>query len=650
MKLSVIIVNYNVRYFLEQALLAVRRAAKRLPTEVIVVDNNSVDDSVAMVREKFPEVQLICNQDNPGFAIANNQAIQLANGEYVLLLNPDTVVEEDTFERCANFMDQRPQAGGLGVRMIDGGGRFLPESKRGFPTPMVAFWKSFGMSRLFPKSRVFNRYHLGYLAEDEVHEVEVLSGAFMWLRRSVLDEIGVLDENFFMYGEDIDLSYRIVLAGYKNFYFPETTIIHYKGESTKKGSLNYVKTFYQAMIIFARKHFQGGQAKLFVGMLQVAIYLRAALTLVANVMRRLLLPLADATLLYVGLIFLKNFWANYHFHTSDYYPSEILYFNFPLYILIWLGGVFFSGGYDQPFDLRRLFRGLLAGTVLLAAIYGFLDLEYRSSRALIVLGAAWAMLMTFLLRLSIYFYRYRSLALGRANDHRLVVVGSLGEMDRALRLLQRASVSNNFIGRIRTGDDEAVDSIGRIDQLEEICRIYRVNEIIFCSRDVSSQAIMRWMSKLGSKTMFKILPEDSVSIIGSHSKNTSGELYTIDVQFDIDQPLERRNKRIFDLLLALFLLISLPLQLLLIKRPWRFLSNWSKVVVGHYSWVGYSAGLSQPHLLPQLRPGILSPLDAQELAIEDPATLQHLNLLYAKDYRLWTDLQIVWRAWRDLGR
>jgi len=195
MKLTIIIVNYNVRYFLEQALLSVQQAVKKIPSEVFVVDNNSVDDSVAMVKEKFPAVHLIANQDNPGFSKANNQAIHLAKGEYILLLNPDTVIEEDTLDKCVAFMDAHPDAGGLGVKMIDGAGNFLPESKRGLPTPFVAFCKAFGLSKLFPTSKTFNHYHLGYLDKNETHEVEVLAGAFMLLRKSVLDKIGLLDES-----------------------------------------------------------------------------------------------------------------------------------------------------------------------------------------------------------------------------------------------------------------------------------------------------------------------------------------------------------------------------------------------------------------------------------------------------------------------
>jgi GT2 family glycosyltransferase len=252
MKLSVVIVNYNVMHFLEQCLNSVRKAVKNIESEVFVVDNNSVDGSVKMVREKFPEVNLIVNPDNRGFSKANNQAIKIAKGEYVLLLNPDTVVEDDTFEKIIKFMDAHEDAGGLGVKMVDGKGKFLPESKRGLPTPAVAFYKIFGLSKLFPKSKIFGQYHLTYLNNDEIHEVDVLSGAFMLIRKPLLDKIGGLDESYFMYGEDIDLSYRITKEGYKNYYFPKTRIIHYKGESTKKSSINYVLVFYQAMIIFHR--------------------------------------------------------------------------------------------------------------------------------------------------------------------------------------------------------------------------------------------------------------------------------------------------------------------------------------------------------------------------------------------------------------
>lgn len=222
MKLTIVIVNYNVKYFLEECLISVNRAIKNIAAEVYVVDNASVDGSVELVQQQFPWVKCIANKENTGFSKANNQAMQVAQGEYVLLLNPDTVVAEDTFEKCIAFMDSHADAGALGVHMIDGRGNFLPESKRGLPTPAVAFYKTFGLAALFPKSKVFGKYHLGFLPEHETNEADILSGAFMFMRKSALDKTGLLDETFFMYGEDVDLSYRIVKAGYKNYYFADT--------------------------------------------------------------------------------------------------------------------------------------------------------------------------------------------------------------------------------------------------------------------------------------------------------------------------------------------------------------------------------------------------------------------------------------------
>ena len=650
MKLSVIIVNYNVKYFLEQALLSVQKACRNIQAEVFVVDNNSVDDSVQMVKAKFPNVKLIINKNNPGFAVANNQAIRQSKGEYVLLLNPDTVVEEDTFERCINFMDKHPEAGGLGVKMIDGSGNFLPESKRGFPSPRVAFFKTFGLSRFFPKSKLFNHYHLGYLDKDETHEVEVLAGAFMLLRRSVLDKIGLLDESFFMYGEDIDLSYRIIQAGYKNYYFSKTTIIHYKGESTKKGSLNYVRTFYNAMIIFARKHFKGEKAKLFILMLQFAIYFRAFITVIGNFFKNIYLPLLDALVIYGGMSFLKDFWANYHFQNPDYYQPSFMHFNVPLYIGIWLISVYFSGGYDDKGNIRRMIRGLLMGTILLAAVYGFLELEYRASRTLIILGMIWAVISMTSLRLILHFIKYQNFNLGSEKPRNLVIVGSKNESNRVLNLIHQAQLMKNFIGTVSpNGTNDLKTYISKLQQLDEVVHIYKIDEIIFCSKDISSQDIMKWMTRLGSEIDYKIVPEESLSIIGSSSKNTAGELYTIDIQFRIANYMSKRNKRFVDICLALFFLVTLPISVLFVKRKGNFILNIFRVIFAKKSWVGYAQAKEKMENLPKIKPGVLSPLDALKLEKVEPSTIQHLNFLYAKDYGAGNDLDIIWNGFRNLG-
>ena len=282
MKLTVIIVSYNVRHYLEQCLKSVIKASHSLQVEMIVVDNCSEDDSVSMVQNKFPEVKLIINPDNKGFSKANNQAIRISEGEYILLLNPDTVLEENALSRSLHFMETHPEAGGLGIKIIDGHGYYLPESKRGLPTPWASFCTMSHLSQVFPNSAFFNRYHAGHLDENKTNKIEVLAGAFMLLRRKVLDEIGLLDEDFFMYGEDIDLSYRITKAGYFNYYFPEAWMIHYKGESTRKSSLNYVRLFYGAMLIFARKHFAGKNERLLSLVILPGVYLRAVIAMISN--------------------------------------------------------------------------------------------------------------------------------------------------------------------------------------------------------------------------------------------------------------------------------------------------------------------------------------------------------------------------------
>ncbi len=253
MKLSIVIVNYNVKYYLEQCLLSVFAASKNLEVEIYVVDNHSSDGSIEYLKPKFPEVIFIANNNNPGFSKANNQAINIATGEYILLLNPDTVIAEDTLENICHFMDNHPDAGSTGVKMINGNGMFLPESKRGFPSPWNSFCRMSGLAKIFPNSPLFAKYYLKYLNEDEIHTIDVLAGAFMFLRRTTLNNTGLLDEAFFMYGEDIDLSYRIIQAGYKNYYLPEK-IIHYKGESSVK-DMKYVEIFYEAMSIFFKKHY-----------------------------------------------------------------------------------------------------------------------------------------------------------------------------------------------------------------------------------------------------------------------------------------------------------------------------------------------------------------------------------------------------------
>lgn len=285
MRLTVIIVSYQVRHYLAQCLDSLRKSIGDIPAEVIVVDNHSADDSVAFVRQHHPWVRIIANNHNLGFARANNIAIRKAQGDYVLLLNPDTVVGENTLADCLSFMDAHPDAGALGVCMLNSDGTRANESRRGVPTPMTAFYKMSGLCCLYPESRRFGRYYMGWLPWDKPAEIEIASGAFSVFRREVLQELGGFDEDYFMYGEDIDLSYRLLKKGLKNYYLP-VNILHYKGESTHKSSFRYVHVFYEAMFIFLKKHF--GHLSLLLSLpIKAAIYVKALGALIFMSIRRM---------------------------------------------------------------------------------------------------------------------------------------------------------------------------------------------------------------------------------------------------------------------------------------------------------------------------------------------------------------------------
>ncbi len=655
MRLSIIIVNYNVKYFLEQCLIAVEKACIGMDAEIFVVDNNSVDDSVEMVRKRFSTVRLIANKDNKGFSAANNQAIKQAAGDYILLLNPDTVVEEQTFRKVCDFMDTHNDAGGIGVHMIDGKGNFLPESKRGLPTPSVAFYKIFGLAKLFPRSKTFGRYHLGFLDKNETHVVDVLSGAFMLIRKTVLDKIGLLDEDYFMYGEDIDLSYRITKAGYKNYYFPETRIIHYKGESTKKSTVNYVLVFYRAMVIFAKKHFAKGNAVLFSVLINLAIYLRAAAAIVSRFLERIFLPLLDSLIIYGGMFILKNYWEA---TVKDvHYPAMFMQLVVPVYIFIWMVASYFSGGYDYPVRISRMVRGILSGAVFILVVYALLPESYRFSRALILLGTTWAILSITISRLILNVMRIKQFALADSQDKRLLIVGDAEEGQRILSLLQLSGARSNVIGFVSTSQEQQENyekcelkkfHLGRYGELNDIIGLYEINEVIFCSKDLSSQEIINQMLLTNqSNVEYKIAPPESLYIIGSNSINERGDLYLVDIQ-SINNRVNRRNKRLFDLGASVVLMLISPLLIFALPSPLRFIKNWVNVIFGKNSWVGLSQNPTNSQI--KFRKGVLTPLDIFNETIFDITVQNRLNALYAKDYKVYNDARIIINGWRNLGR
>ena len=632
MTLSIVIVNYNVKYFLKQCLSSVYGSQRRmadgtdLELDVWVVDNDSVDGSLEMVRAEYPQVHVIANHENVGFARANNQALAQCTGDAMLLLNPDTIVEADTLVRCADFLAEHPDCGGLCVKMVDGEGRFLKESKRGFPSPEAAFYKISGLIRLFPHSRRIAAYYMGHLSEDEVNEIEIMPGAFLMFRREVYAKTGGLDESYFMYGEDIDFSWRIRLAGWKNYYLPTTHIIHYKGESTKKGSMNYVYTFYRAMAIFVKKYFTGGNARLFSALLQMAIWLRAVAAWIGRVARAVAVPLLDFSTAYGGFLMLKQLWATYWADNINYYPPEYTYAVIPLYILVLMACSWLQGGYDRPVKLGRIMRGMAIGVVLLLAFYSLLDESQRYSRMLLLTGSAWTLLSTLLIRLLLSTCGAKGYALRTRKRGTTLVVGGEAEASR-VEQLYRTYVSPSATV-VSTADLNP-------QHLQDRIRIDRVEEVIFCGRDVELQGIIGLMTHLRTTgVLYRIVPSESDFIIGSGGILSADDLYLADLD-TVSTATSRRRKRLLDIATSLLMLLLSPILFWPQRQKSCYFGDCLSVLIGRLSWVGYTG-----------HPGVFSPADISPAATPDLA--ERLMLRYMRHYRPTTDLTILLRNWNQI--
>ena len=639
MKLSIIIVNYNVVHFLDQCLCSTYKAIKEVESaEIFVVDNNSVDDSVAMVKQKYPNVILIENKDNTGFAKANNQAIKQSSGEFVLLLNPDTVVEEMTFAKCVTFMEQHKDCGGLGLKMIDGNGKLLPESKRGFPSPWVSFCKLSGLIKLFPTSKKYAGYYLGHLSYEQTNEVEVLAGAYMMLRRECLNKIGLLDEDYFMYGEDIDLSYRITQSGYKNYYLHDARIIHYKGESTKKGSLNYVYTFYNAMGIFAKKHLSPRQSKLFSLIITMSIWLRASIAFFIRIFRNIFQPLLDFVLSYAGFCFLERYWAATMWGNEDYYSSSYLLYVVPCYIVVLLLCVYISGGYSKNTKASKIISGIFFGMIALLVFYSLLPDYLRYSRALILIGSIMTLGIILCSRLLVRYISTGKATFSNIKTLRYLIVGEQTESDRVVQMLRNTQLRHEFIY-----------CLNDVVQISDIVRIYNINEVIFCAKNLPQTTITSLMSEMAKSNVHCSIAPDTVDfIVSSNSINTPIDLYTVTIN-SITQEDSRRKKRLFDISASLLLLLLSPILVFIIKDPLNYIKNCLLVILSQKTLVGYTKNQTINEL-PKIKPSVLTTKDSINNLQTDDNTIHRLNLLYARNYNIERDFNILIKGIKFLGR
>jgi hypothetical protein len=484
------------------------------------------------------------------------------------------------------------------------------------------------------------------LPENENHEVDVLAGAFMMIPKKVLSEIGTFDERFFMYGEDVDLSFRIQEAGYKNYYFSESTIIHFKGESTKRGSLNYVRLFYQAMNLFVKKHYSGSKAGIFIFFIQTAIIIRAGFSAIGNLLRKTGLPALDAGIILASLWVIKAVWSNYIRQEVNYSPN-VMFIGFPAFTLIFLLASYSSGLYDKGYKQSQLVRSTFIASLILLSIYALLPESIRFSRGILVFGILLAFVLMNLMRR--LFIKLRYLETGNEDEERrqTIIVSNENDFNAITTILQKAGLDKRILGRVNNYAADASASLGSIEQLPALILKYPVKEIIFCENGLTYKEIIHTLENLPGAVRNKFHASGSSSIVGSDSRNESGDYVSTGKKFSINRPINRRNKRELDVGIALFFILSFPVHLFTQKKPGRFFKNLFAVLVKEKSWIGYAGEAAD---LPALLPGVLTCTSLPAALNQLPAeSLRNTDEWYASSYSVLLDLQKIKRGYKYLS-
>jgi GT2 family glycosyltransferase/lipopolysaccharide/colanic/teichoic acid biosynthesis glycosyltransferase len=672
MQLSIITVNYNVRLFLEHALVSLQKATRGIDAEIIVVDNASDDGSVEMVRAKFPTVRLFINENNLGFAKANNIAMKQAKGDYILLLNPDTLVQEDTLHTMMAFFEQHSDVGLAGCKILNPDGSLQLACRRSFPTPWVAFTKITGLSALFPYSKLFGRYNLTYLNPDESHEVDAVSGSFMFLRREVYEQVGGLDEQFFMYGEDLDWCYRIQQAGWKVYYVPTTQIIHYKGESVKRSNIDELKLFYDAMHLFVKKHMR--RPSLAHGVLRIGIVMRSWVAFFSKTLKPLAMMLTDWILIVLSFgigsyIHLQRFFdfPDYAFPVLFLVPGAII-------TTIMLSLEVYT---HHPYNIRRTAVSVLLGYVVISALTFFFK-DYAFSRMMVIYATLVSLITLPGWRVLIRLFSYSLGREGGVFGRRTLIVGTEEAGFEVLRKLRnRIDNGYNVVGFIDTHSARigekigGVEILGSIDNIGKVIRERKITDVIFSTHTLSYTEILSVIGKSRERSVnFRLVPSTLEVIIGKTSIDRLDDIPLVEIDYNIDRPMNKFTKRIFDIVVSSLLLIT--------AYPITKLTNASKnqqrltaqmilmsprVFSGELSLVGQPLDLprSLTHSLNGKSQGVflgkrgitgLAQLHRQEELTNDE--IENYILYYAKNQSIMLDLEILLKsfllAWKTQGQ
>ena len=666
--ISIVIVNYKVKEYIANLLHSVEKAKGKLTLQTIVVDNNSQDDSIVFLKKRFPWVTYIENKENVGFGKANNQGFEIAEGEYTLIINPDTLLSEETFEEMISHMKDNARCGACGCKILNPDGTFAPESKRSVPSIASSFYKVTGLTALFPESKIFGDYYLGWIPEDEVHAVPVLSGAFMFWRTSVLKKLGGFDERFFMYGEDIDLCYRIQETDYHIDYVPTTSIIHYKGESTRKGDLKYVRIFNKALYQFFEKHYSSKYSLFFRMFIFSAITLRAGITFVLNNLRLIGFITSDLVLLNISVIvgFLVRFNFSYEAVTNlqnlSYLWINILASG--LYVLL---GVSMDLFRSQVTSISNQLKALI-GSYFGVAFITFFVRNLAFSRLALIYGLICAlalMVITWVIQLN--FSKGDTKATGKLKRARILLVGSTSETKSIKQKIHsRPDWNYEVVGIIGLGEDENSDYMGQLPQLGDMVRAYNIDQVFFALKSISYKEMLMHLPQLQkSRVLVKLIPDSMDFILGKSNVEYLESIPVVEVEFAHVKGLNPFLKRLMDIVLGLVVFVPLfaitvPSFILNVKkrtfengirlfRPiskhkWknRMLLFWN-VVIGKLSIVGAPlVNAYDQHY--EYQKGLMGIVQLNADKIQSNTDSENYELYYLQNYTIWMDIDILLKS------
>lgn len=631
--ISIVIVNYNVKDHLDACLASIYKSNNgEYKIEIFVVDNNSIDGSTNFIGGKYPEVIIIENDKNLGFSKANNIALKKVKGKYILLLNPDTILEEGTFEKLIKFCEDNKDTGAISSKLIQANGKIDLACKRSFPTLPVALPRIIGLSKIFPKSRIFGKYNLTYLDENETYEVEAICGAFMFIPKYVLDKVGLFDEDYFMYGEDLDLCYRIKKNGYKIFYYPEVKTVHLKGESTRKSGLTYVNNFYGAMNIFVKKNL-GGSFLLSL-IMRFGVFYWSFFSYIKRVFKVLKYPILDIILLYLS--FFISIKARFNI-----FPNANYLFIISVYISIWIILFFIFRVYSKRYglSLAKNFNAIIAGFFINSSITYFFK-QYAFSREVILFSAILGIAFLLSYRGLINLYRFfitKNIMLRKIN---LLIVGEK-ELNQDVEERFLAKYNIIYFNKITDKKD--------LNTLNEIIKLKNINEVVFSGDFFSNHEILKIMwDYSGKNVIFKIVPVGNDLILSKLHSNIN-DLSLVEIEYNIKNKMNIFLKRVFDFMLSLVLIITVyPFIVLYYKLKKGNISRHTSkllllpgVLKGKYSFVGIPVWFETTGKEYLGKRGLTGIIQLNHFEGINSEEMMNYNIFYAKNQNLKMDIEIL---------